>query len=106
VLPNSVAVLPLLSQNLLSGEGAVLTRRAVASARTVAVHASARLLQAIIMHARGAATGLYTACTQYMVTRRAALEIGGLTVVSAYLPRVSVAGHTFDLGAPSPPTRI
>jgi hypothetical protein len=100
VLPNSVAVPPLLCQNLLC------TRLAVASARTVAVKALARLLQAIIMHARGAATGLYAACAQYTVTRRATLEIGGLTVVSAYLPRVSVASHTFDLGAPSPPTRI
>jgi hypothetical protein len=99
-------MLPLLGQNLLSGEGAVLTRRAVASARTVAVHALARLLQAIITHARGAATRLYAACAQYTVIRRAALETDGLTVVSAYLPCVSVAGHTFDFGAPSPPTRI
>jgi hypothetical protein len=106
VLPNSVAVLPLLGQNLLSGEEAVLTRRAVASARTVAVHALARLLQAIITHACGAVTGLYAACAQYTVIRRAALETGELTVVSTHLPRVSVAGHTFDLGAPSPPTHI
>jgi hypothetical protein len=39
--------------------------------------------------------GLYAACTQYTVIRCAALETGGLTVVLAYLPRVSVAGHTF-----------
>jgi hypothetical protein len=58
VLPNSEAVLPLLGQNL-SGEEAALTRRAVASARTVAAHASAHLLQAIITHARGAVMGLY-----------------------------------------------
>jgi hypothetical protein len=45
----------------------MLTRRAVASARTVAVHASARLLQVIITHARGAVTGLYAACAQYTV---------------------------------------
>jgi hypothetical protein len=106
MLPNSEAVLSLLGQNLQSGEGAVLTHRAVASARTVAVLASARLLQATTTHARGAVTGLYAACAQYTVTRRATLETGGLTVVLAYLPRVLVAGHTFDLGAPSPPTRI
>jgi hypothetical protein len=62
VLPNSVAVLPLLGQNLLSGKGAVLTHRAVASARTIAVHASARLLQVTITHARGAVTGLHAIC--------------------------------------------
>jgi hypothetical protein len=101
VLPNSEAVLPLLGQNL-SGEGATLTRRAVASARTVAAHASAHLLQAIITHARGVVTGLYAACAQYSAMRRAALETGGLTVVSAYLPRVSVAGHTFLLGRTRP----
>jgi hypothetical protein len=44
---------------------------------------------------RGAVTGLYAACSQYTVMGRTALETGGLTVVSAYLPRVSVAGHTF-----------
>jgi hypothetical protein len=84
----------------------VLTRRAVASARTVAAHASALLQQTIITHARGAVIELYAACVQYTVIRRAALETGGLTVVSAHLPSVSVAGHTFDLDAPSPPTRI
>jgi hypothetical protein len=94
VLPNSEAVLPLLGGNL-SGEGAALTRCAVASACTMATHASALLLQAIITPARGAMMGLYVACAQYTVTRRAALKTGGLTVVSAYLPRVSVAGHTF-----------
>jgi hypothetical protein len=62
VLPNSVAVLPLLAQNLLSGEGAVLTCRAVASARTVAVHVSAHLLQVIITRARSAVTGLHVVC--------------------------------------------
>jgi hypothetical protein len=65
VLPNSEAVLPLLGQNLLSGEEAALTRRAVASARTVAVHASAHLLQAIMTHARGAVMRLHA------VTQRA-----------------------------------
>jgi hypothetical protein len=40
-------------------------------------------------------TGLHAAGAQYTMTRRATLEIGGLTVVSAYLPRVSVAGHAF-----------
>jgi hypothetical protein len=94
VLPNSEAVLPLLGQNL-SGEGATLIRHAVASARSVAAHASAHLLQAIITHARGSVTRLYAACAQYTVIRRAAFETGGLTVMSAYLPRVSVAGHTF-----------
>jgi hypothetical protein len=48
-----------LGQNLLSSEGAVLTHRAVASVRTFAVHASARLLQVIITHARNAVTGLH-----------------------------------------------
>jgi hypothetical protein len=62
VLPYSEAVLPLLGQNLLSGEKAALTRRAVASAGTVAVHASAHLLQAIITHARGAVMGLHAVC--------------------------------------------
>jgi hypothetical protein len=84
----------------------VLTRRTVASTRTVAAHALALLLQAIITHARGAVMGLYAACAHYTVIQRAALEIGGLTMMSAYLPRVSVAGHTFNLDAPSPPTRI
>jgi hypothetical protein len=94
VLPNSEAVLPLLGGNL-SGEGATLTRCAVASACTVAAHASALLLQAIITPARDTVTGLYATCAQYTVIRRAALKTDGLTVVSAYMPRVSVAGHTF-----------
>jgi hypothetical protein len=55
-------VLPLLGQNLLSGEEASLTCRAVASARTVAAYASAHLLQAIITHACGAVMELYAAC--------------------------------------------
>jgi hypothetical protein len=93
MLPNNGAVLPLLGQNL-SGEGAALTRRAVASACSVAAHASALLSQTIITPAH-VVTGLYAACAQYTVTRRAALQTGGLTVVSAYLPRVSVADHTF-----------
>jgi hypothetical protein len=97
VLPNSEAVLPLLGGKL-SGEGAALTRCTVASACTVAAHASALLLQAIITPARGAMSGLYAACVQYTVTRRAALETDELTVVSAYLPRMSVAGYTFLLG--------
>jgi hypothetical protein len=63
VLLNSGAVPPLLSENL-SGEGAALTRRAVASAHTVAAHALALLLQVIIMHARSTVTGLYAAYTQ------------------------------------------
>jgi hypothetical protein len=54
-------VLSLLGQNLLSGEEVALTRRTVASARTIAVHASARPLQAIITHARGVVTGLHAA---------------------------------------------
>jgi hypothetical protein len=41
-------VLSLLSQILLTGEGAMLTRGAVASAHTVAVHAAALLQQIII----------------------------------------------------------
>jgi hypothetical protein len=82
VLLNSEAVLPLLGA-ILSDERAVLPRRAVASVRTVAAHVSALLLQTIIMHARGAVMGLYASCAQYAVTRRAALETGGLTVVSA-----------------------
>jgi hypothetical protein len=78
-----------------SGEGAALTRCAVASACTVAALAKALLLQANVTPARDAAMGRYATCAQCTVPRRAALEIGGLTVVSAYLPRVSVAGHTF-----------
>jgi hypothetical protein len=62
VLPNSEAVLPLLGQNLLSGEEASLTCRVIASARTIAAYASAHLLQAIITHARGAVMGLHAAC--------------------------------------------
>jgi hypothetical protein len=83
-------MLPLLGENL-SVEGAALTHCVVASVCTVAAHALALLLQAIITPTRGAVTGLYTACAQYTVTRCATLETGGLTVVSAYLPRVSVA---------------
>jgi hypothetical protein len=59
---------------------------------------SARLGPLVTAHhyaARGTMTGLHAAGPQYTVTRRAALETGGLTVVSAYLPRVSVAGHAF-----------
>jgi hypothetical protein len=41
-------MLSLLGQYPLTGEGAALTRRAVASARTVAAHASALLQQMII----------------------------------------------------------
>jgi hypothetical protein len=47
-------VLSLLGQYPLTGEEAALTRRTVASAHTVAAHASAHLQQAIITHARGA----------------------------------------------------
>jgi hypothetical protein len=50
--------------------------------------------------------GLHTAGAQYTVTRRAALETGGLTMVSAYLPRVLVAGHAFSLGGARPSYRI
>jgi uncharacterized phage protein gp47/JayE len=99
-------VLSLLGQNPLTGVGAALTRRAGASARPVAAHASALLQQTIITHARGAVSRLYAACAHYTVIRRAALETRGLTVVSAYLPRVSVSRLYFDLGTHSPPTRI
>jgi hypothetical protein len=59
---------------------------------------SARLGSLVTAHhyaARGAVTGLHAAGALYTVTRRAALETGGLTVVSAYLPRVSVVGRSF-----------
>jgi hypothetical protein len=59
---------------------------------------SARLGSLVTAHhyaTRGAVTGLHAAGAQYTMTRRAALETGGVTVVSAYLPRVSVAGHAF-----------
>jgi hypothetical protein len=46
------AVLPLLGQDPLTGEEAVLTRRTVASAHAVTAHASAHLQQAIITHAQ------------------------------------------------------
>jgi hypothetical protein len=52
-------------QNLLSCEEAALTRCAVTSARTVAMHdcnTSARLLQAIITLTCGTVTGLHAAC--------------------------------------------
>jgi hypothetical protein len=52
----------------------VLTRCAVASARTVAAHASALLLQAIITHARGTVMGLYAA--RLRVEHRDALPSG------------------------------
>jgi hypothetical protein len=105
VLSNSGPVLPLLGENL-SGEEAALICCAAASACTVAAHASALLLYAIITPARGVVTGLYAACAQYTVTRRAVLETGGLTMVSAYLLRVSAAGHTFLLGRARPNYRI
>jgi hypothetical protein len=62
-------VLSLLGQDPLTGEGAALTRRAVASARTVAVHASALLQQAII--------------TPYPRTWRSELTVRRLPVRSA-----------------------
>jgi hypothetical protein len=61
-------------------------------------YSSARLGSLVTAHhytARGAVTGLHAAGVLYTVTRRAALETGGLTVVSAYLPRVPVAGRSF-----------
>jgi hypothetical protein len=67
--------------------------------RCLRVHCgSARLGSPVMGHhhtVHSTVTGLYAACSQYTVTGRAALETGGLTVVSAYLPRVLVAGHTF-----------
>jgi hypothetical protein len=59
---------------------------------------SARLGSLVTAHhyaARGAMMRLHAAGALYTVTRRAALETGGLTVVSAYLPRVPVAGRSF-----------
>jgi hypothetical protein len=59
---------------------------------------SARLGSPVTAHhyaARGAVMGLHAAGALYTATRRADLETGGLTVVSAYLPRVSVADHAF-----------
>jgi hypothetical protein len=50
-LPTVKVVLSLLGQYPLTDEGAALTHHAVASAHTVAAHASARLQQAIIIHA-------------------------------------------------------
>jgi hypothetical protein len=81
----------LLGWDLLSGDGRALSR----CTRTVTEHALARPLQAIITHVRSAATGLHAARALCTVIRRAALETGGLTVVSAYLPRASVAGRSF-----------
>jgi hypothetical protein len=67
--------------------------------RCLRVHfGNARLGSPVMGHhhaVRGAVMGLYTTCAQYTVTRRATSETGGLTVVSAYLPRVLVAGHAF-----------
>jgi hypothetical protein len=58
------------------------------------------------MHCGSARLGSPAACAQYTVIRHTALETGSLTVVSAYLPRVSVSRPYFDLGTLSPPTRI
>jgi hypothetical protein len=67
--------------------------------RCLRVHCgSARLGSPVTGHhhaVRSAVTGLYAAGAQYSVTRRGALETSGLTMVPAYLPRVSVAGHAF-----------
>jgi hypothetical protein len=46
-------------------------------------------------HTRSAVTGLHTVRVLCAVIRRAVLETDGLTVVSAYLPRVPVAGRSF-----------
>jgi hypothetical protein len=50
--PTVEAALPLLGQDPLTDEGAVLTCRAVASVHTVAAYTSAHLQQAIITHVR------------------------------------------------------
>jgi hypothetical protein len=101
-------VLSLLGQYLLTGEGVALTRRAVASARTVAVHASALLQQTIITPCSRAWRNELTVhrLPVHSAQRRATLETGGLTVVSAYLPSVSVSMPCPVLGARSPPNRI
>jgi hypothetical protein len=52
-------MLSLLGQNLLSGDEVALTHRAVTSARTAAAHASAHLLQSIMIQARGTVMGLH-----------------------------------------------
>jgi hypothetical protein len=72
-------------------------------------YCSARLSTPVAGHhyaARGTMTGLHAAGALYTVTRRAALKTGGLTVVSAYLFRVSRLGHTFYLGTPGPATAL
>jgi hypothetical protein len=67
--------------------------------RCLRAHCSSTCLGSLVTAhhyaARGAVTGLHATGALFTVTRRAALEIGGLTVVPAYLPRVSGAGYTF-----------
>jgi hypothetical protein len=101
-------ILSLLGQFLLTGEGAMLTRYAVASAHTIAAHASALLQQIIITVCSYARRRDVTTRrpSESTVMRRAASVTGGLTVVSAYLPDVSVDSTRLDPGTRTPPTRI
>jgi hypothetical protein len=62
VLPNSEAVLPLLCQNLLSGEGAALTRRDVATAHCCSACLGTPVAGHHHSRARGAVMGLHAAC--------------------------------------------
>jgi hypothetical protein len=93
VLPNSEAVLPLLGQNLLSGEEAALTRCVVAFARTVAAHASAHLLLAIITHARGPVMGLHAVCLRAEHSDAPPSDQAGLPWFS--LPALCVSGRPY-----------
>jgi hypothetical protein len=101
-------VLSLLGQDPLTGEGVAPTRRAVASVRTVAAHASALLQQSIITPYPRTRRGESTVrrLPVHSAQCRAALETGGLTVVSAHLPSVSVGRPCSDLRTRSPPTRL
>jgi hypothetical protein len=70
---------------------------------------SARLDSPVTGHhhaARGAVTGLYAACAQYTVTRRAVLETGGLPWCQPTCPVCQWHAILFNLGAPGPTTAL
>jgi hypothetical protein len=98
----------MLGQFPLTCEGAMLTCRTVATAHTVAAHAAALLQQIIITLCLCARRCDYTppARARSVVMRRAASVTDGLTVVSAYLPNVSVGSPCSVLGTRTPHPRI
>jgi hypothetical protein len=88
-LSNSEVALSLLGCDLQSSGETALTRSARDSSARLGSPATGH------HHERSVAMGPCTVRALCTVIRRAALETGGLTVVSVYLPRVSVAGRTF-----------